>query len=113
MRWANKSKDALPPFDKMKWLLTVAWVALHNQLIREVLEAWSLAAFGHVFFEWKSSSLLHFALLFTFHKIFKHVQQPRAKETSLWLPVFENDRRMPSWRWSRAIASVSLVEKNF
>ena len=51
MRWANKSKDALPPFDKMKWLLTVAWVALHNQLIREVLEAWSqawsLTAFGH------------------------------------------------------------------
>ena len=64
MRWANKSKDALPPFDEMKWLLAVAGVALHNQLIREVLEAWSLAAFGHVFFEWKSSSLLHFALLF-------------------------------------------------
>ena len=57
MRWANKSKDALPPFDKMKWLLTVAWVALHNQLIREVLEAWSLVAFGHVFLnveKWKS-----------------------------------------------------------
>jgi len=49
MRWANKRKDALPPFDEMKWLLTVAWVALHNQLIREVLEAWSLFAFGHVF----------------------------------------------------------------
>jgi hypothetical protein len=53
MRWANKSKDALPPFDEMKWLLTVAWVALHNQLIREVLEAWSLAAFGHVFLNGK------------------------------------------------------------
>ena len=64
MRWANKSKDALPPFDKMKWLLAVAGVALHNQLIREVLEAWSLAAFGHVFFEWKITSLLHFALTF-------------------------------------------------
>ena len=34
----------------MKWLLAVAWVALHNQSIREVLEAWSLAAFGHVYF---------------------------------------------------------------
>ena len=89
MRWANKSKDALPPFDEMKWLLTVARVALRNQLIREVLEAWSLIGFGHVFFEWKSvsSSLLHFASL-DFYKIFKHVQQPRAKETSLWLPVF-------------------------
>ena len=53
MRWANKSKDALPPFDKMKWLLTVAGVALHNQLIREVLEAWSLAGFGHVFLNGK------------------------------------------------------------
>jgi len=61
MRWANKSKDALLPFDEMKWLLTVAWVALHNQLIREVLQAWSLAGFGHVFsfLEWKSPSLLH------------------------------------------------------
>ena len=51
MRWAKKSKDALPPFDKMKWLLAVAGVALHNQLIREVLEAWSLVVvgFGHVF----------------------------------------------------------------
>jgi hypothetical protein len=58
MRWANKSKDALPPFDEMKWLLAVSWVALHNQLIREVLEAWSLAGFGHVFFEfeWKVES---------------------------------------------------------
>ena len=49
MRWSNKSKDALPPFEKMKWLLAVAWVALHNQSIREVLEAWSFIAFGHVF----------------------------------------------------------------
>jgi hypothetical protein len=36
----------------MKWLLTVTWVALHNQSIREVLQAWSLVAclvaFGHV-----------------------------------------------------------------
>ena len=48
MYWANKSKDALPPFDKMKWLLTVAGVALHNQSIREVLQAWSLVV-GHVF----------------------------------------------------------------
>jgi hypothetical protein len=46
MRWANQRKDAPPPFDEMKWLLAVAWVALHNQLIREVLEAWSLI-FGH------------------------------------------------------------------
>jgi hypothetical protein len=53
MRWANKREDAFPPFDKMKWLLTVAGVALHNQLIREVLEAWSLAAFGHVFLNGK------------------------------------------------------------
>jgi hypothetical protein len=65
MRWANKREDALPPFDKMKWLLTVAWVALHNQLIRKV----------------------QFAAL-SFSKNTKHVQQPRAKETSLWLPVF-------------------------
>ena len=57
MRWANKSKDALPPFDKMKWLLTVAWVALHNQLIREVLEAWSLVAFGHVFLNVESGKV--------------------------------------------------------
>ena len=54
MRWANKREDALPPFDKMKWLLAVAGVALHNQLIREVLEAWSLVAFGHVFLNEKS-----------------------------------------------------------
>jgi hypothetical protein len=65
MRWANKSKDALPPFDEVKWLLTVAWVALHNQSIREVLEAWSLIAFGHVFlnFEWKSSSFCYIYLV--------------------------------------------------
>ena len=53
MRWANKSKDALPPFDEMKWLLAVAGVALHNQLIRKVLEAWSLVGFGHVFLNGK------------------------------------------------------------
>ena len=70
MRWANKSKDALPPFDKMKWLLAVAWVALHNQLIREVLEAWSLVGFGHVFFEWKSSSLLHISRIVGFEAKF-------------------------------------------
>jgi hypothetical protein len=38
--------------------LTVAWVALRNQLIREVLEAWSLVGFRHVFFEWKKSIIV-------------------------------------------------------
>jgi hypothetical protein len=50
MRWVNKREDAFPPFDKMKWFLTIAGVAHHNQSIREVLEAWSLIAFGHVLF---------------------------------------------------------------